>query len=561
MTASDVLRADESGQDAPAATRRARRLPLAVWAVVLLQVAFMFGATVLYPSFQNPDEPAHVDYILAHRHGHWIYAPGERSYQGGVLLATGLVPNTQFQTHVGRRPVKPRDQRPSFDQLGTFAATDRPPNQMVQHPSLYYGFAAGLSFLIPGFTHQHFDVQVFWLRMISLLLLVPVPILIFLTARRLTGDNIIGIVAALIPLTIPGFIRTGASVTNDSMAVLMGSVLLYLLARVATGDLSRSMAVWTGLAWAGGLLTKGLALAMPPVIVAAYLVGASGSLRERIRGAFRPALLCGAVGAVVGGWWWVRNLIAYGAVQPNGLGPIYSQHQFGPDRPGGTDLKFIEHFIRLFSTRAWGSLGLLDIPAMPPQIPVLIELVFLALVGVGVAVGLRRSPAPRWAAAAFILPIVVTLAVLYLGMRHWYLTTQKLPGLQVRYLFPLIAGMTTLAALGLRRLAGRLSRWLPLAVALFAVLFQLAAAAVVLDIEMSPNVPGRWRRIKDGLHYVLGWAPWRQPVTDSILVLGGVLTVGALAFLVATAIRNPVAPLGLARAGAHGEAAPEPSHG
>ena len=543
MTAPDASHADESAADTSPAARRSRRLPLVLWVVVLLQAAFMFGATVLYPTFQNPDEAAHVDYILAHRHGDWIYAPGKRSYQGGVILATGRVPNTQFQTHVGRRPILPRDQRPSFDKLGTFFATDRQPNQMVQHPGLYYGFAAGVSYLIPGFSHQHFDVQVFWLRMISLLLLIPVPILIYLTGRRLTGDHIVALVAALIPLTIPGYIRTGASVTNDSMAVLMGALLLYLLARVATGDLSRSMAVWTGLAWAGGLLTKGLALAMPPVIVAAYLVGAQGSLRERIRGAWRPALLAGAVGAVVGGWWWVRNLIVYGAVQPNGLGPIYSKNQFGPDRPGGTDLKFLENFVRLFSKRVWGSLGLLDIPAMPAIIPVLIEVVFLALVAVGIAVGLRRSPAPRWAAVTFVLPVVVTLGVLYVGTRHWYLATTKLPGLQVRYLFPVLAGIVVLAALGLRRIAGRLSRWLPAAVALFAVLFQLAAAAVVLDIEMSPPEPGRWRRILDGLHWVLGWAPWRQSVTESVLVAGAVAAVGALVVLVVVGARTPVPAL------------------
>ena len=88
----------------------------------------MFGATVLYPTFQNPDEAAHVDYILAHRHGDWIYAPGKRSYQGGVILATGRVPNTQFQTHVGRRPILPRDQRPSFDKLGHILR-HRPPAQ------------------------------------------------------------------------------------------------------------------------------------------------------------------------------------------------------------------------------------------------------------------------------------------------------------------------------------------------------------------------------------------------------------------------------------------------
>jgi len=531
--------ADDTPRPEAVRAGRSSRLPVVVWLVVLLQAAFTIGTMVLYPTFQNPDEAAHVDYVLAHRHGDWLEGPGERFYQGGVILATGKVPGTQFQTHVGGRPVLPRDQRPSFDKLGTFSATDRQPDQMVQHPFLYYGVAAGLSYLIPGFSHQHFDVQVFWLRMISLLLMLPVPILIFLTARRLTGSEVVGLVAALIPLSMPGYIRTGASVTNDSMAVLFGALLLYVLARVATGDLSQSMAVWTGLAWAGGLLTKGLALAMPPVIAGAYLVGASGPLRERIRSAWRPALLAGVVGTAVGGWWWIRNYIVYGVVQTNGLGPIWSKNQFGPDRPGGTDLKFAENFVRLFGKRVWGSLGLLDVPAMPTVVPVLIEIAFVALVVWGVVIGLRRTSAPRWAGVTFTLPVVLTLGVLYIGTRHWYLHTLKLPGLQARYLFPVIAGLATLAAVGLCRLAGRWARWLPAVVALGAVLFQLGAAFVVLDDEMSPNEPGIRRRVLDALHFLLGWAPWRTPITEALLAAGAAAALVVVALFARYALVKP----------------------
>ena len=213
------------------------------------------------------------------------------------------------------------------------------------------------------------------------------------------------------------------------MAVLMGAVLLYLLARVATGDLSRSMAVWTGLAWARRAADQGACAgacrrsSWPPTWSARRARCANASAAPGVRRCWpEPS------GAVVGGWWWVRNLIAYGAVQPNGLGPIYSKNQFGPDRPGGTDLKFLENFVRLFGKRVWGSLGLLDIPAMPTVIPVLIEVAFLALVAVGIAVGLRRSPAPRWAAVTFLLPVVVTLGVLYVGTRHWYLRHDEAAG-------------------------------------------------------------------------------------------------------------------------------------
>ncbi len=523
-----------------------RALPKRLWAVMVLQAALMMSMAFLYPTYQEPDEIAHTDYVTAYRHGDWIYGPGERHYQDGVLLSRD-VPSTYFQSNIGKWPIKPRAQRRSFDERGTGYTEPSWPNQMVQHPPLYYATAALLSEAVPNFDKQHSDVQVFWLRMISLLLLLPVPVLIFLIGRRLTGDDTVGLVAALIPLSMPAYLRVGASVTNDSLAILFGTALLYALSRVITGDLTRRTAVFTGLLWAGALLTKGLALVLPPFIVLAYLVGASGALRERIRRAWLPAIVCGGVGAVVGGWWWVRNLIVYGTVQPLGLGPHYGARsvRYGPDRPGGTELGFLHQFVRLFSIRTWGSLGLIDSPAMPTWVPTIVLVAFLVLVVMGVAVGLRRTSAPRAAALTFAVPVALTLVPLSLKARGIYLHTLMVPGLQARYLMPVFAGLLVCATLGLRRYTGRFARWLPTAALVCVFLFQVAAALVYFMDELpSPYAPSIVDRVRSGLHVALGWSPWSRSVTVGLLSAAVLAAVAALVMFAAQAWRTPVAAYG-----------------
>jgi 4-amino-4-deoxy-L-arabinose transferase-like glycosyltransferase len=506
---------------------------------VVLQGFLMVAMGVLYPTFQEPDEVAHVDYVIAHLHGDWLSGPGERHYQSGVLDANAEVPGTQFRVHVGGKPALERDKRQSFDERGTTTAVDRSPNQMVQHPPLYYGLAAGYTYLIPNFSGRASDVQVFWLRFLSMLLLLPVPVLAFLIGRRLTGDDTVALIMAILPLSMPVFLRTGASVTNDSLMILLGTALLYGLSRVVSGDLTRRTALAVGVFWGAGLLTKGFALVMPPVIVLMYLVAGRGTLVARIKTGWQPAAFAGLIGFVVGGWWWVRNVLVYGVVQPNGLGAEWGSLNkvFGPDHAGGTDFEFFQKYFWLFGNRLWGSLGLIDVPSMRFNAAGVIASLFALLVIGGVAVGLKRSSAPRWAAVAFVLPVLATMAVAYMGSRGVYLRTLKLPGIQMRYVLPVLPGVTVAAAVALRRLFGRGARWLPVGVLFFALVFDAIAAIVVLDVEMGPRVPDMLHRIWGGFKFVLGWAPWAGPVTVSLIALTGVVALVTTGSVVSDARR------------------------
>jgi 4-amino-4-deoxy-L-arabinose transferase-like glycosyltransferase len=500
-----------------------------LWLIVGLQALLMIATTILYLPFQEPDEIAHVDYVIAHREGVWLAGPGQRPIQSGIEAASTLVPDTQSAEHVGGTPVPPRGTRESFDELGRGPSSSPITDQMVQHPPLYYGLAAGFSYLLPDFSHRGFDVQVLWLRLLSLLLLLPVPILIFTAAKRITANTDLSLVATLIPLSIPSYLRTGASVTNDSLLILLTTALLALLARVAWGDRSGRVCVLAGVTLGAALLTKGFALALPVVVVVAYFVGAGGgSITSRIRFVWRPLLGCLAIGTAIGAWWWIRNLVVYSVVQPDGYGPLPPSEKiavFGPDTPPGSELKLIPNFLDVLLRHIWGSLGLIDSPTLP--FALLLAIAGAAAVLAAISLG-RRDESIGWypaRAVVLLLPVVLTAGILYVGVRHAYLHGQKLPGLQARYLLPDVLGAAICIAVALGWLSGRARRWLAPVVLTATLLFLFISTFVVLDVEMSPPESGRLSRLSDAVRFLADWAPWSGALTITFIV--ALLIVGA----------------------------------
>lgn len=505
-------------------------VPLGAWLLVLLQTAWLLCVGVVYPAFQAPDEAAHVDNVVAHRHGQWFADPGERLLQTGVLRAFGSVPPTHSERHQSdaHSPL-PRQERRSFDDLGTAPAPAQSlPNQMVQHPPLYYGLAAGFTWLVPGFDDLRFDLQVFWLRVLSTLLLAPVPLLLFLTGRRLLRSDGAALGAAALPLVVPSYLRTGASVNNDVLLVLLGAVVALLLAAVLAGDLRKRVAVLLGLAWAAMLLTKGLALVLPPVIVAAYLVGASGGVLARVRAAFVPAVVAGATGALLGGWWWVRNVALYGKVQPRGYGDAWPTQRIYGLRRGATNEEFLEGVGLRLVKRTFGSLGLIDGPALP--LALVVTLFSLLVLGVlaGLLLGLPGARSPRMAGLAMLAPVGLCLLLILVQIHPLYWQSRLFPGIQMRYFLPFVAGVVLPVGLALHRLGGRLHRWVTAAVVLAGTAYQSAVMLWYVRTEFGSARGGAGHGLRTGLDYVLGWAPWpaAYAVVCALLV---VLSAGLLA--------------------------------
>jgi hypothetical protein len=531
---------------------RLAAVPRVLWLIVTLQVFVMLCATLLYPAFQEPDEALHVDYVLAHRHGDWFTDPGTRWPQIGVLDAYGSMPTIQTGQHLGDLTPPPRASRKSFDADSTqLAPPATPPNQMTQHPFGYYGLAAAWSYLLPNFSHQRWDIQVLWLRLLSILLLAPVPLLIYYASKRVTGSHTASMVAAIVPAAIPSYLRTGASVTNDVLLTLLGMLLLYELCKVLTGDLRRSTSLRVGLWWGLMLLTKGIALILPPMIVLAYLVGASSRFGDRssendpslwqklwgrVRIAFLPCVIAGAVGSVLGGWWWVRNVVKFGTVQPSGRGPNWPATRLYGSNTSGTNESLVTAYLRTFSRHLFGSLGLIDRPGWPENLLIVLFIVFVALVAAGVVIGLRRALAPRWAAFTLVLPALLFTVFALVQIRKTYLQTHVLAGVQARYLDAFIGGLAIVGAVALTVALRRFSRWLVLAVFTAITLFQCANVLLLLEQQYGSTLGSRAHKIGKGVEFLLKASPFPNAVSVLIVVITAAVTIATFVVLLRTAL-------------------------
>ena len=498
--------------------RRRRQVPLAVWALTALHAGLLLVFSVLYPPFAGFDETQHVDAVLSIRHGDGWPAPQERELSQGVVAAATPVLGALQAPPFSDDDLQPRDERPSFAALGVERdSVGQPlPNQMTQHPPLYYAVGAAVLAAVPGSVDWPFDRTVGVLRLLSVLLLTPLPLLAWATARALGGGTAVGLTAAALPLSVPQLHRVGGNVNNDALYTLLFAVSVLLLVRLAKGDLRRRTVLASGVVVGLALLTKGFALVLPIALALAIVQGARTA---GDRSWWRWALFGETVAFAVGGWWWLRNLLLYDTLQPKGWPQdVYRQLERLVPRPAGTPAPvdtFAGEAYELLSTRFWGGLGI-SYTGPPTYSHWLTDtLVVLTLVLLAVAV-VRLSGRRRAALLLGVLaPFLGVLALVVYGIWQGYTSTLSYPGAQGRYLFGSLTGLSAGVALGLGSLAGRLRRALPVAAVVLALGMQAPAVLYVLRRYWLPPYEGQERavRYEQALRGILEWAPWPPAVT------------------------------------------------
>lgn len=515
-----------------------RRVPTVVWAITALHVMLMLVATVLYPPFTGYDETWHVDMTWSYYQGDGIYGPGERLINHGVEVAAGSVPVPPPDTPYAQAPVLSRDDRQSIDELENGVPTSYPvPNQMVQHPPLFYVLQAGLLHALPGAGGLPYDQVVWILRFFNILMLAPLTLLCWATARRLTGDRSAAVFAAVVPVTIPGLTRLGGSVNNDNLFIILCAALLYLLARVVTGDLTKRTGLLVGVVTTLALLTKGFALGLPLVIAVAYAAAWLSNRRRPLASFGIAALVIAAVGSV----WWVRNLIVYHAVQPSGLGPVWTKKVEGPARPGGTVQEFAPGFVKRIVERVWGGIGLPDAPHLPELVVYgwFVLMLLGAVIGIGYGIGGGGGWRTRCSAAVFLVPVVAMFGIVFVGSLGRYQHNQAFAGVQGRYLYGSILGIAVLAGWGWSRLARGGARFLPVVVLAAGLLTQAYASLLVLRDWWAPRAGmSDMKRLLEGLGGVRRWSPWPDAVTVVPFVLVILAALVAFGLAIWTALRS-----------------------
>jgi small subunit ribosomal protein S36 len=534
-------------------TGRGERVPLTVWAVTALHVGLLLAFSFLYPPFTGFDETQHVDAVLSIRHGDGWPAPQERELSEGVVAVATPLLRAASALPFSDDEIPPRDERPSVAELGVErdSVGQALPNQITQHPPLYYALQAGVLAVLPGSADWAFDRTVGVLRLVSILLMAPLPIIAWATARALRGPPLVGYVASLLTVSVPQLQRVGSSVNNDAGYTLAFATVLLLLARVAVGDLRRRTVVLTGVAVGVAMLTKGFALVLPLSVGLAFLVA---GLRTRTGRWWLSGLLALVVAFVVGGWWWLRNLVLYGTVQPSGWPASYREVlQLEPREPGEPAPvgDFLEGAYELLSERFWGGLAINYVgPDTFPDWWTTVLVIGSAVAIAAAVVGAGRSRLPL--VVAVLVPFASTLGVIAYGIWTGYTYSLDFPGAQGRYLFGNLPSLAAAVALGLVVLARRARRAVPVVAVAVALALGMQAAGLysVLVRSWLPAYDGRSRgeRYREALEGIVGYSPWPEVVPLAAFALTGLAALAVLVVSLRLALVREQAP-----------AAPEPA--
>ncbi|MPZ88544.1 MAG: hypothetical protein GEU81_10810 [Nitriliruptorales bacterium] len=312
------------------------------------------------------------------------------------------------------------------------------------------------------------------------------------------GPETASLVAATAILAVPQFLHIGGAVNNDNLLNLLTALLAVVLVYVALGGTSPRTGIWVGVLLGGALLTKGFALALPPWVAAAYLLGWLRNRRARPLG----FLVATGLSAAIGGWWWVRNVIVHGAIQPS-VPLLPAVPGFEPDPVA----YWRDLFLPWLLERWWGSFGWIDTP-----LPRGLVLAASALLAAGVVAALMRPTGGervgRLDVGMLLLPTVLTLPVVGYGAWSLYTLTGQPSGIQGRYLFAGLVGIAVVVAAGYARMLP----WLPA--------LALVAAA--------------WMNIRA----VVTWSPW----SGRILAVGGVVRIVFAVATLAVALRFAACP-------------------
>jgi hypothetical protein len=533
-------------------TLRALARPLA--ALTALHLGLLLTWSVVVPTFRGADEHVHHD-LARHLTETWHYP----EYDGldvsrRTLEALGTSP--VFPAHAAAASADQathRADRPGWTDLGP-DVRNGPPNQMPQHPPLYYEAAGAFLRVVDGDGRMPLDRAVWDLRLLSVLFLLPVPLLAADIARRYSRQASVVLGAAVATLAVPQLTHVGATVSNDPLMVLLGSLTLAGAARLATGDGRWSTAALTGVAAGLALFTKGFAVPLVPAVAVAALlplwhraarqarhgVGSTppptsgqpaGLAPIAARATLERAGLVALLALACGGWWWIHNVVAYGTPQPG----VRLR-----DRVPGVDVD-VARFAGDFSERLvgsfWGTFGWRE-----AHLPIGLSGVLTALAVVAVVAAVWR----RWARLILVLPALAAGVMVLSSGWGAYKKTGVSYATQGRYLFAGIAGLAVLAALGLHRLVGSRGHrpgheqhrsWQPAATLAVALTVQAASLVICLQRYWA----GGW---VDRLRAMARFAPVPGPATAGILAFTALATLTAIALLPprrrpATALAQP----------------------
>ncbi|MFW7415419.1 DUF2142 domain-containing protein [Demequina sp. SO4-18] len=424
-------------------TPQAWRIGLAL----LVASMFVLGAawSLMTAPFTTVDESRHFNSIVRLWEGGGWPAPREAPMLDAVRLAAVEAGHPLDGDAALPAPV-PAGERSALNSVsGAERGVAGDPDWMTQHPPGYYGLTA----TILGGLGAHgwsWDHALLGARLLGDLWVALAAVPIAVAARRMTGRPRSALIATAALLAVPQYFHIGGLVSNDSLSVLIAATVLCLC--VVSMDSPRPgwrLPLATGVALGAGLATKGLFLALIPVVLIAVVIPAWRAFGARWRVIVAPAIAM-LTAFVIGGWWYVRNLLVFGALQPSNFGS--GRNEVAVE---GYDLgHFIVRWAVTMNHTFWGSLrGSLDLPAW-------FDLIAVTAAAVTLVVGLVAASHRVRILILGIYPAALTAITLH---HAWeiYWNTGAFRGIQGRYLYPACAVFIIIAAFAWVAVTRRLS--------------------------------------------------------------------------------------------------------
>ena len=422
--------------------------------IILAYVALAVGYALGTPPWNNPDEPAHYNYL---RH----------------IATTGQLPILQMGDY-------------NFAELEQLKAARFPASLSIagvryeyHQPPLYYLLGAAIYKVTASLP---LPTQVLILRLFSVALGVLVLLVAYATAQEaFSGDRMLALSTVAFVAFVPMHTAMTAAINNDTLAELLLALLLWLsLRRLRDADPPRRYVLLAGLLLGLGLLTK-VTVYVAAVVLLASEVGRkpvrspkpdrftalqTGNQEIRKSGnqaiphllipSFPDSLITivsiFSLALLISLWWFVRNAVVYGQLDLTGR---LRHDAVVVDQPRTVlGLEAVRHFVVVTFQSFWAQFGWMGILVDQRIYLLLAVLTGLAALGLAlwIAQRLRRLPArQKWAWGLLALTFLLILA----GLLQYNLTFIQAQG---RYLFPAIVPIAIFFVLGLRELASR--RWL-----------------------------------------------------------------------------------------------------
>ncbi|MEV8266685.1 DUF2142 domain-containing protein [Microbacterium sp. NPDC076911] len=504
-----------------------RRYRAAVALLTLLASLIGIAWAMTLPYFDGPDESRHYNSIArVVDGGGW-----PRPYDAVVLGVT-----RQALSEAGVATDSPAVLPLASDRshfLGDSAHLASGRDAMVQHPPGYY-LAAALVVSALGGGELRWDQALMIMRVGSALVLAAAVPFIAGTARWATRARIAGVIGAIGVLAIPSFLIGGGYASNDVLLILACSATIYLLVRACSQEHpSEWLLPLAGLAYGVALFSKGLAMMLAPAVLILALV----ALHRRgysPRSVATQLVVPLLIATTIGGWWWIRNLIILGLLQPS----QYGSREGSDLASEGYDLAFfVTSFFERLNSTFWGR-GTNAETAFPFWVLLGLAAVLIVIIAAALVGGQRR-----WLLTVLMsYPAIIgtTLLVNAHGI-YWDLGLPS-RGVQARYLF---SGAAVFAAVfaTFANLVANKGKMLPRgAVAALAFLPLVSSAAAMLWI-----LPPTWAPLVDEYGVTvadfMGVSGWVYALTGVFAILA---TLG-LAALLFQAVQRPSMEAGRVR--------------